>query len=44
MTDAALDNAYTEAGNKVPGKLVERKRTAPNSKTLLFQVERKWEI
>lgn len=44
ITDAALDKAYTEAGNSVPGKMVDRKRTEPNSKTRLFHVDRKCEM
>lgn len=45
-TTAASDRtkAYTEAYRNVPGKIVARNKTAPNSNIREFHVERKWEI
>ena len=41
---AERTRAYKDGGKRVPGNIDAMNRTAPNSKTREFQVDRKWEI
>jgi hypothetical protein len=42
--EAARASAYVEAGSNVFGKILARKRNAPNSKRREFHAERKCEV
>ena len=44
IAESPRANAYADIGSRVPGKMLAKYMTAPNSKTRAFHVERKCEI